>query len=96
MGIVLPGLWQQIICHPTTGEYSPDFFARKKYFRRVTDSPARYRMNRRAALSASKPRTRRRSSMFNVNIQMEKYKYENQNKRQSGVANSSASAARPE
>jgi hypothetical protein len=34
--------------------------------------------------------------MFNVNIQMEKYKYENQNQRQSGVAHSSASAARPE
>ena len=71
-------------------------FCAQKYFRRVTDSPARYRMNRRAALPAPKPRTRRRRSMFNVNIQMEKYKYENQNKHQSGVAHSSASAARPE
>ena len=50
----------------------------------------------RRCLPASKSRTRRRRSMFNVNIQMEKYRYENQNQRQSGVAHSSASAARPE
>jgi hypothetical protein len=44
----------------------------KKYFRRVTDSPARYRMNWREALSASKPRVWRRRSMFNVKSERRK------------------------
>jgi hypothetical protein len=54
------------------GRKHPEARRIQKYFRCVTDSPARYRMNRREALSASKPRTRRRRSMFNVKSERRK------------------------